>query len=231
MTENQPAESKQLFSKQSVVPEDAPDLKVADPGHVSEFRPCRYRPGHLLQHLWSRANAEAVCDRQKIGAGYPGEDGFEVTAPSAVTAMIWNDIVERSRPHGIAPCGLGARDTLRLEAGYLLYGQDVDDEHSSLEANYSWVVKFDKGDFIGKNVLLKQKKEGLRRRLTGIVLEQAGVPRPGCAVYGRDGGRLGVLCSATYSPTLAKGIGVGYMTPAELKEGEPVEVEIHSRRA
>ncbi len=162
--------------------------------------------------------------------GYTGEDGFEVTAPSAVTAMIWNDIVERSRPHGIAPCGLGARDTLRLEAGYLLYGQDVDDEHSSLEANYSWVVKFDKGDFIGKNVLLKQKKEGLRRRLTGIVLEQAGVPRPGCAVYGRDGGRLGVLCSATYSPTLAKGIGVGYMTPAELKEGEPVEVEIHSRR-
>lgn len=161
--------------------------------------------------------------------GYTGEDGFEVITPNSTIASVWNDLMEMGKPCGIVPCGLGARDTLRLEAGYLLYGQDVDDEHSTLEANYAWAVKFDKGEFIGKQALLKQKKEGLRRRLTGIVLNQAGVPRPGCPVY-MGPKMLGTLCSATYSPTLGKGIGVGYMTPPTLKENDAVEVEIHSRR-
>lgn len=161
--------------------------------------------------------------------GYTGEDGFEVTAPASVISRVWDELMEKGKPYGIIPCGLGSRDTLRLEAGYLLYGQDVDDEHSTLEANYGWVVKSDKGDFIGKKTLLKQKEEGLRRKLTGIILTQAGVPRPGCPVY-KGGEKLGVLCSATYSPTLGKGIGVGYMIPPDLKDGETVEVEIHSRR-
>lgn len=161
--------------------------------------------------------------------GYTGEDGFEVMTPNPAIANVWNELMERGKPYGIVPCGLGSRDTLRLEAGYLLYGQDVDDEHSTLEANYAWAVKFEKGNFIGKQALLKQKEKGLSRRLTGIVLNQAGVPRPGCPVY-MGSKMLGTLCSATYSPTLGKGIGVGYMTPPDLKENDAVEVEIHSRR-
>src|SRR6185295_18618101 len=96
--------------------------------------------------------------------GYTGEDGFEVVAPAEIASRVWDDLLAKGASYGILPCGLGARDTLRLEAGYLLYGQDIDDEHSPLEANYGWVVKFDKGDFIGKPALLEQKQKGLRRK-------------------------------------------------------------------
>ena len=161
--------------------------------------------------------------------GYTGEDGFEITAPHAVIINVWNKIMELGRPYNIVPCGLGARDTLRLESGYLLYGQDVDDDHTTYESNYGWVVCLDKGDFTAKNILLKQKAEGLKRRLTGLTLSAGGVPRPGCKIF-RDGKELGELASATYSPTLRKGIGVGYMSDPNLKPGEALEVEIHGKR-
>ncbi len=160
--------------------------------------------------------------------GYTGEDGFEITAPHAVINQIWDKMMELGRPYNIVPCGLGARDTLRLESGYLLYGQDVDDTHTTYESGYGWVVCLDKGDFTSKNILLKQKAEGVKRRLTGLVLS-GGVPRPGCKVF-KDGQELGELASATYSPTLRKGIGVGYLSNPGLKPGEALEVEIHGRR-
>ncbi|MFA5160886.1 MAG: glycine cleavage system aminomethyltransferase GcvT [Elusimicrobiales bacterium] len=161
--------------------------------------------------------------------GYTGEDGCEIIAPPSAIVKVWDELLSRGKKYGIAPCGLGSRDTLRLEAGYLLYGSDVDDDHTTLEANYGWVLKPNKGEFIGKEAVLKQKKEGIRRKLTGIVLEQGGVPRPGCAVW-RGGEKIGELCSATFSPVLGRGIGVGYLVPPDLKEGEPLSVEIHSRK-
>jgi glycine cleavage system T protein len=160
--------------------------------------------------------------------GYTGEDGFEITAPNDIAVRLWEDMMELGKPYGIVPCGLGARDTLRLESGYLLYGQDVDDDHTTYEAGYGWVVCLDKGDFIGRQILADQKANGLKRKLTGIVLTAGGVPRAGCRVL-IDGKEIGRLNSATYSPTLKKGIGVGYMTPAGLKPGTPVEVEIRGR--
>jgi len=160
--------------------------------------------------------------------GYTGEDGFEVTAPHKVIVQVWEKMMELGKPYGIVPCGLGARDTLRLESGYLLYGQDVDDEHTTYESNYGWVVSLDKGEFIGRNILADQKANGVKRRLTGLTLS-GGVPRPGCKVF-LDGREIGTLASATYSPTLKKGIGVGYLTPADLKPGAALEVEIHGRR-
>lgn len=161
--------------------------------------------------------------------GYTGEDGFEITAPHAVITDIWNRLMELGKPYDIVPCGLGARDTLRLESGYLLYGQDVDDEHSTYEANYGWVVCMDKGDFTAKSILLKQKTEGIKRKLIGVALKAAGVPRPGCKVF-HNGHEIGTLASATYSPTLKKGIGVGYLSEPALKAGEPLEVEIHGKK-
>jgi len=160
--------------------------------------------------------------------GYTGEDGFEITAPHAAIQNVWDAMMDLGRPYGIVPCGLGARDTLRLESGYLLYGQDVDDDHTTYEANYGWVVCLDKGDFTGRDVLLKQKSEGLKRKLTGVTLA-GGVPRPGCKVF-KGGKEIGELASATYSPTLKKGIGVGYLSEPGLKPGEPLEVEVHGKR-
>ena len=161
--------------------------------------------------------------------GYTGEDGFELIIPNETAVRAWQDILTQGRSFGIAPCGLGARDTLRLEAGLLLYGQDVDDEHTTLEAGYGWVAKLDKGDFIGRDVLARQKKEGLARRLTGVKLLERGVPRPGATVIA-DAKPLGTLASATYSPTLEIGIGVGYFNDPGLEPGRRVAVELHGRK-
>jgi len=103
--------------------------------------------------------------------GYTGEDGFEVAAPHKVINEIWEKFFELGKPEGLIPCGLGARDTLRLESGYLLYGNDIDDEHTTYEANYGWVVKLKKDKFIGKEIYEKQKAEGLKIRLIGLVTE------------------------------------------------------------
>jgi len=161
--------------------------------------------------------------------GYTGEDGFEITAPHPVITQIWEQMMELGKPYNIIPCGLGARDTLRLEAGYLLYGQDVDDDHTTYEANYGWVVCLDKGEFTGRSILERQKKEGVSLKLTGVALTEGGVPRNGCKIF-KNGKAIGEFTSATYSPTLKKGIGVGYLSIPDLKNGEPLEVEIHGRR-
>ncbi|MBI3549325.1 MAG: glycine cleavage system aminomethyltransferase GcvT [Elusimicrobia bacterium] len=161
--------------------------------------------------------------------GYTGEDGFEIIAPNEIAPRLWEEVVSHGRSYGLAPCGLGARDTLRLEAGLLLYGQDIDDEHTPFEANYGWVVKLEKGDFVGKGALERQKREGLKRRLTGVALSESGVPRAGAIVRAGET-VLGSLVSATFSPTLQKGIGVGYLDRPELRPGEMISVEIHGRR-
>ncbi len=162
--------------------------------------------------------------------GYTGEDGFEFIVPSEIISRLWDNLLLKGRSLGAVPCGLGARDTLRLEAGYLLYGQDIDDDHSSYEAGYGWVVKLDKGDFVGRAAFEKQKKDGLKRKLIGIKLSERGVPRPGTPVF-VDGKQAGTLCSATFSPTLQAGIGQGYLDRPDLKPGAKLEVELHGRRA
>ncbi|MBI4051792.1 MAG: glycine cleavage system aminomethyltransferase GcvT, partial [Elusimicrobia bacterium] len=161
--------------------------------------------------------------------GYTGEDGFEIIVFNEILPRLWETFLARGRSFGMLPCGLGARDTLRLEAGYLLYGQDMDDDHTPLEANYAWVVKFDKADFIGKEALLKQKSSGLKRLLKGFRLLGGGVPRSGCAVYSEDV-CLGELTSATFSPSLGVGIGMGYVDRPDLKTGAKVHIEIHGKR-
>ncbi|MDD5629130.1 MAG: glycine cleavage T C-terminal barrel domain-containing protein, partial [Elusimicrobia bacterium] len=143
--------------------------------------------------------------------------------------QLWERLMSLGAGLGVKPCGLGCRDTLRLEAGYLLYGSDVDMEHSSYEASCGWVVKLDKGDFIGKAHFARQKAEGLKRKLFGVKLLERGVPRSGNAVCA-DGKPAGTLTSATFSPTLNIGIGMGYLDRPDLKPGAKVTVEIHGRQ-
>jgi aminomethyltransferase len=160
--------------------------------------------------------------------GYTGEDGFEIICARELVTRAWQTLQARGGSFGLLPCGLGARDTLRLEAGYLLYGSDIDAEHTPYEAGYGWVVKLKKDGFIGKEALEKQKAEGIRRRLTPIKLVDRGVPRPGAEVS-FEGRPVGKLASATFSPTLQAGIGVGYLDRPELEPGTRVEVSLHGR--
>ena len=164
-------------------------------------------------------NRDALITR----TGYTGEDGFEIIVSAQEARAIWLGLIS----NGVAPCGLASRDTLRLEAGLLLYGQDMNEEISSLEAGCAWLVKFEK-DFIGKDAFLKQKQEGLKRRLYGVKLSDQGVPRPGNEVFLGDK-KIGALTSATFSPTLKTGIGFAYL-PANVKTGDDLFVLVHGRK-
>jgi aminomethyltransferase len=118
-------------------------------------------------------NVESIVSR----TGYTGEDGFELYLPSGKVSQVFRSLMRQGEPYGIQPIGLGARDTLRLEMGYALYGNEIDDHHTPLDAGLGWVIKFDKGEFVGRDSLLKQKEQGLRRKLVGVKLLARGIPR------------------------------------------------------
>ncbi len=161
--------------------------------------------------------------------GYTGEDGFEIAALPEEILALWTELLLRGGRHGLVPCGLGSRDTLRLEAGYLLYGADADETRTPYEAGCGWAVKLQKGDFIGRDALVRRKEAGFKDKLTGVRLLGRGVPRHGCGVW-LGGQKLGELTSATFAPSLGAGIGVGYLAPAAWEPGVRVEVEIHGKR-
>lgn len=137
-------------------------------------------------------------------------------------------ILEAGKAYNIKPCGLGARDTLRLEAGMCLYGNDIDENTTPLEAKLEFTVRFDKDDFIGKDVLLQQKAEGLKRMRIGLRLLERGIPRHEDYVF-VGGERKGQLTSGTFSPLLKCGIGMGYISPEYLAEGTHVNVRIREK--
>ncbi|MBX5328195.1 glycine cleavage system aminomethyltransferase GcvT [Candidatus Bathyarchaeota archaeon A05DMB-5] len=169
--------------------------------------------------------------------GYTGEDGFEVFVWNASLAKpdnavkLWNAILEAGKTFEIKPCGLGARDTLRLEAGMCLYGNDIDENITPLEAALGFVVKLQKDNFIGKDALLKQKTEGIRRKRVGIQMIDQGIPRLGFEIYGADGAKIGYVTSGTFSPLLRYGIGMGYVEVSKALEGNIVNVKIRGKLA
>jgi aminomethyltransferase len=160
--------------------------------------------------------------------GYTGEDGFELFCLPDMAARLWDALLEAGQADGVLPCGLGARDSLRLESAYRLYGSDMDDETTPLEAGLGWVVKLDKGDFVGRDALLAQKAKGLPRRLVGFTLTERGIPRHGYPVL-VDGKPAGVVTSGTQSPTLKQPVGLAYVPPALAAEGSTFAVEIRGR--
>ena len=162
--------------------------------------------------------------------GYTGEDGFELFCASADAPRLWEALVEAGQPDGLRPCGLGARDSLRLEMAYRLYGSDMDDASTPLEAGLGWVVKLDKGAFMGRDALVKQKEAGLSRKLVGFVLTEPGIPRHGHAVL-QDGKPVGAVTSGTRSPSLGLSIGLAYVPPALAAEGSTFAVDIRGRAA
>ena len=155
--------------------------------------------------------------------GYTGEDGVEIMLPADKITTLWDTLLR----YGVTPCGLGARDVLRLEAGYLLNGADADQTRTPYEANCGWVVKLAKENFIGKAALETKKAAGFAQKLLAFKLKTAGVPREGCVVF-YNGAPAGKLTSGTYSP-LFKGIAVGY-AQADIPVGSAVEIEVHGRK-
>ncbi|MCS7125245.1 MAG: glycine cleavage system aminomethyltransferase GcvT [Candidatus Bathyarchaeota archaeon] len=169
--------------------------------------------------------------------GYTGEDGFEVYVWNTSVekpdnaVKVWNAVLEAGEPLGIEPCGLGARDTLRLEAGLCLYGSDIDENTTPLEARLGFVVKFQKDKFIGKNALLKQKEEGIKRRRVGLQIIGQGIPRQGFRIYDDKGENIGQITSGTFSPLLKCGIAMAYVQTQYAQEGTLVNVEIRGKKA
>jgi len=161
--------------------------------------------------------------------GYTGEDGFELFHAWADAPRLWQALLEHGRPANVLPAGLGARDTLRLEAGYCLYGHELTEEINPLEAGLGWTVKFEAGDFIGRNALLRVKEQGPTRRLVGIEMLERGVPRAGYGVYEGDQ-RVGELTSGTFGPTVNKYIAMGYVNPAYAAPGTQLAIDIRGRR-
>ena len=160
--------------------------------------------------------------------GDTGEDGFELLVSSDASVPLWRSVLEYGEKYGVKPAGLGARDLLRLEASYLLYGNDMDESTNPLEAGLSWTVKFHK-DFIGKEALLKVKEEGVKRRLVGLEVEGKSIPRHGYKIFKGDE-EVGFITSGNFSPTLGKVIALGYVESDLRKPGTELEVEIRKKR-
>ena len=160
--------------------------------------------------------------------GYTGEDGFEIYVPPEEAERLWNAVLEAGEEFGILPCGLGARNTLRLESALSLYGHEIDDSITPYEARLGWIVKLDKGDFIGRDVLVKQKAEGVERRLAGIEMRGRGIARDGYCVH-RNGAK-GWVTSGSPAPFLQKNIALCMLPTAPHEIGATVEVEVRQRR-
>ncbi len=160
--------------------------------------------------------------------GYTGEDGFELYVPATAAEAVWEAVSGAGEAFGLQPAGLGARDSLRLEMGYALYGNDLDEEHTALESGLGWIVKLQAGDFIGREALAAEKTRGVRRRLAGIRLTARGFPRPGYPIV-HAGEDVGTVTSGVASPSLGEGVALGYLPAEAARPGTEVGIRIRDR--
>ncbi len=178
------------------------------------------------------AEAQVLITR----TGYTGELGYELYIPRERARAVWDQLLTHGSAQGLKPCGLGARDLLRLEMAYLLYGNDIGEDSTPLEANAAWVVDFQKRDFVGRAALSAQKERGLSRKLVAFELTERGVPRHGLKVLGATaaseattGSPIGEVTSGNFSPLLQKGIGMAYIPPAHATPGASLAIDIRGR--
>ena len=170
-------------------------------------------------------NVESLISR----TGYTGEDGFELYLSPEKVSEVFRSLMEQGRSYGVQPIGLGARDTLRIEMGYPLYGNEIDNNPTPLDAGLGWVIKFDKGEFLGRGSLLKQKEQGSpRRKLVGLKLLTRGVPRAHYQVF-KNGESVGEVTSGTFSPTLNTGVGLCYVSSEYSDVGNHLDVKIRDQ--
>jgi aminomethyltransferase len=182
-----------------------------------------------LAYMRQRPSFYAGLPARVARTGYTGERGFELLVPGAVATKLWEELLDRGAPFGAVPAGLGARDTLRLEMGYALHGNDISPDTDPYEARLGWAVALGKGDFRGHDALVERKRRGPRRLLVGLLASDRLIPRHGMAVL--DGERqVGEVTSGTFSPTLRKGIALAYVERDLAGDGTPLEVDVRGRR-
>ncbi len=186
-----------------------------------------------LKYYWAVETKIKGIDVILSRTGYTGEDGFEIYMDAKDGLKIWDMVFDAGKDFNVKPIGLGARDTLRFEMRYCLYGNDIDKTTNPLEAGLGWIVKFDKGDFIGRESLLAIKEKGLKRKLVGFETTGKGIPRPHQKIV-NNSQEIGFVTSGTFSPSLKKGIGMGYValpfsepgTKLQVMAKESIDVEI-----
>jgi aminomethyltransferase len=182
-----------------------------------------------LKYYWFAPGEVAGVRVTVSRTGYTGEDGFEVFVPPASAEQVWKAILEAGREAGVVPAGLGARDTLRLEAAMRLYGNDIDETTTVLEADLGWIVGWNKPDFLGADVLRRQKEAGVARKLVGFEVTERGIARHGHEVY-VEGRKAGVVTSGTQTPFVKKAIGMAYVPVSAAVPGQDLEVDVRGRR-
>ena len=183
-----------------------------------------------IKYYWF-ATGEIASVRGTVSrTGYTGEDGFEIFVAPASAERIWDALLAAGKSAGLLPAGLGARDTLRLEAAMRLYGNDMDEQSTVLEADLGWIVGWKKGDFIGADVLRRQKAEGTAKKIVGFEMVDRAIGRHGYDVY-IDGSKAGVVTSGTQTPYLKKAIGMAYVPSDRTEPGTEIEVDVRGRRA
>lgn len=204
-------------------------LAIQGPKAIQAMQSLTQEDLSAIKFYTFKINTFAGVENVIISAtGYTGSGGFEIYCKNTQVEKIWSQVLEAGSSWGIQPIGLAARDTLRLEMGYCLYGNDIDDTTSPLEAGLGWITKFNK-DFINSASLKKQKEQGVSQILVGFELSQRGIPRQGYAIVDAQGAPIGRVTSGTMSPSLGKGIGLGYV-PVALKEvGSQIYIQIRNK--
>ncbi len=183
----------------------------------------------LKFYTWTKADLAGHKNILVSATGYTGEKGYEIYVDNQYAEDVWDELFEKGKDLGIKPVGLGARDTLRLEKAYCLYGNDIDDNTSPIEAGLGWITKFTK-KFINSENLKKQKEEGVSKKLVGFKLKEKGIARHGYDIVDKQGNKIGVVTSGTMSPTLKEAIAMGYV-PTELsKPGSEIYIQIRKKQ-
>jgi aminomethyltransferase len=204
-------------------------LALQGPAAVEILQPLTGVELAPMKYYWF-AHGEVASVRATISrTGYTGEDGFEIFVPPQSADRVWQAILDSGRNAGVVPCGLGARDTLRLEAAMRLYGNDIDDTTTALEADLNWIVGWKKDDFVGAPALREQKAAGVSRRIVGFEMVDRGIARHGHDVYVGDT-KAGVVTSGTQTPFLKKAIGMAYVPVEHTAPGAEFDVDIRGRR-
>ena len=184
---------------------------------------------NLKFYTWTRARIAGHDNMIVSATGYTGEKGFEIYVKNKFAIDVWNELFDKGKEFGIKPIGLGARDTLRLEKGYCLYGNDIDDTTSPIEAGLGWITKFTK-DFVNSDNLKEQKEKGVQRKLVAFKLTEKGIARHGYDIVNDEGSVIGKVTSGTMSPTLKEAIGMGYVPKELSKPGSEIRIQIRKKQ-
>src|SRR2546423_7363036 len=213
------------------------DMPVQYSGVIEEHRAVRTAVGlfdvsHMgemaIRYYWFADGEVSGTPARIAHTGYTGEDGYEIYVPPSEAGRIWDRLMQAGAEFGIKPCGLGARNTLRLEAKMALYGHEIDASISPLEADLGWIVKLDKGDFVGRDALVKQKEAGVSRKLVGFEMRGRGIGRDGYEVY-LDGAAAGWVASGGPAPSLNKNIGLCYLPVEHAVPGKTIQIMIRNQ--